>query len=366
MYRCLQLALMGQGRVAPNPMVGAVLVHNDRIIGEGWHRQFGGPHAEVNCVDSVQDRDQHLVREATLYVSLEPCAHYGKTPPCAQLVIDHRIPRVVVGCRDPFPLVAGKGIEKLEAAGVEVTVGVLERDCQELNKRFFLFHTEHRPYVTLKWAQTGDSKMALPPAAAPGSHTDAAFTGQGQQPERLLISGAAANRLVHRWRSEETAILVGTHTALYDDPALTTRLWPGNDPIRLVVDLHGRLPQHLKVFDGTVPTIVFNLAKHTLTDAAALRHIKGGVHYYQVAEDTDLVPQVLHALYHLHIQSVLVEGGARLLQAFIDAGVWDEARIITNEGLYIGKGLPAPQLQQQQLLRMEQLDTDTIRFYKHV
>lgn len=363
MYRCLQLAQMGQGRVAPNPMVGAVLVYNDRIIGEGWHRQYGGPHAEVNCIDSVKESDQHLIGDATMYVSLEPCAHFGKTPPCADLLIKHQIKKVVVGCRDPFPLVAGKGIEKLQAAGCDVVVGVLEQDCLELNKRFFCFHTLHRPYITLKWAQTGDGNIA----------GDAAFGNyiQASNPsvttaKRLLITGAQSNRLVHRWRSEEAGILVGTQTALADDPSLTTRLWPGPDPIRLVPDLHNRLPQHLKLFDGSVTTIVFSLTKHTLTDAARLRAAKGGVFYYQVTEDVSLVHQVVNALYQLQVQSLFVEGGAGMLQSFIDAGIWDEARTITNESLNALHGLPAPVLSHQQLQRMEQLDGDTIRYFRHL
>lgn len=347
MHRCLHLAQQGQGRVAPNPMVGAVLVNKGRIIGEGWHRQYGGPHAEVNCVASVAPEDQHLVREATLYVSLEPCAHFGKTPPCADLVVAQQIPRVVVGCRDPFPLVAGKGIEQLQAAGVEVTLGVLEKECQQLNKRFFLFHNLHRPYITLKWAQTADGWIS------------------GKTGQRLHISNAASNRLVHRWRSEEASILVGTNTALADDPSLNTRLWPGAHPLRLVVDLHRRLPDNLKLFDGSLPTLVFNLYQHSVADAAQLRSATGGVYYYQVSEDAELVHQVVHALYQLQVQSVLVEGGAQLLQSFIDAALWDEARIITNESLVVGEGLPAPQLHQHRLLQVQSLQGDTIRYYQH-
>lgn len=349
MHRCLQLALLGQGRVAPNPMVGAVLVYEDRIIGEGWHQQYGGPHAEVVCIASVAEADRHLISQATIYVSLEPCAHFGKTPPCADLIIDQGIPSVVVGCRDPFPLVAGKGIEKLEAAGVTVKLGVLEKECQQLNKRFFLFHTQHRPYITLKWAQTADAKI-----------------GSGDPAQRLLISGPHANRLVHRWRSEEAAILVGTNTALADNPSLTTRLWPGIHPIRLVLDLHNRLPQSLQVFDAAAPTIVFNLYRHTIENAAHLRAAKGEVCYYQVSEDASLVHQIINALYQLQIQSVLVEGGARLLQSFIDEDLWDEARLITNEQLTAPLGLAAPVLQQYQLMHLEQLQSDTIRFYKHL
>lgn len=344
MYRCLQLARLGQGKVAPNPMVGAVLVHGHRIIGEGWHKQWGGPHAEVVCIASVAEGDRHLVPEATIYVSLEPCAHWGKTPPCSDLILEHRIRQVVVGCRDPFPLVAGKGIEKLQAAGVEVKVGVLEGACMELNKRFFHFHTVHRPYIILKWAQTGDFKISA---------------GGGR---RLKISGAATDRLVHRWRSEEAAIMVGTNTALADNPELTTRLWPGSNPLRLVVDLNDRLPQSLQLFSGYPSTLVFSRHRHNVEGAGPLRQQRG-TFFYQVADDASLVHQVVHALYQLGVQSVLVEGGAQLLQAFIDAGLWDEARIITNDAVRVGEGLPAPVLQHAQFMSMLQLGSDTIRFY---
>lgn len=334
MHRCLQLALMGRHGAAPNPLVGSVLVHQDRIIGEGWHSKYGEAHAEVNCLSSVKPEDRHLVEKSTLYVSLEPCAHFGKTPPCANLIKEHHIPRVVVGCRDPFAQVNGKGIEILREAGVEVTVGVLEQECRELNKRFFLFHTEHRPYVVLKWAQTADGKIA------------------NEDYSRVFISNAQTNRLVHQWRSEEMSILAGTNTALFDDPELTTRLWPGPQPVRLVVDRNLRLPTSLKLFNGAVKTIVFNLHRHGE---------KGNLHWYQITGDVSLVHQVLNALYQLKIQSVLVEGGALLLQSFIDEGLWDEARIITNENLVLGPGLPAPVLKEYAVKSMERVGGDVVR-----
>jgi diaminohydroxyphosphoribosylaminopyrimidine deaminase / 5-amino-6-(5-phosphoribosylamino)uracil reductase len=345
MQRCLQLARLGAGAVAPNPMVGAVLVHEERIIGEGYHRQYGGPHAEVDCIASVKAEDRPLIPHATLYVSLEPCAHFGKTPPCADLILAHSIRKVVVGCRDPFAAVNGKGIEKLQAAGVAVTVGILEEECRWLNQRFFCFHQQHRPYVVLKWAQTADGKIAA--------------VGK----DRLLISNEQTNRLVHRWRSEEMAILVGRNTAMLDDPSLTTRLWPGRQPLRLVVDAQLRLSQHLHLFDGSVPTLVFNLHQHTMSDEWKEAKGRKGVGYYQISEDSLLVHQILQALYMLNIQSVLVEGGARLLQSFIDDGSWDEARIITNTRLSIGEGLPAPQLNASCLQQQFALDNDAISFY---
>ncbi|MBG9376317.1 bifunctional diaminohydroxyphosphoribosylaminopyrimidine deaminase/5-amino-6-(5-phosphoribosylamino)uracil reductase RibD [Panacibacter sp. DH6] len=347
MHRCLQLAGMGAGFVAPNPMVGAVLVHDGRIIGEGYHIQYGQAHAEVNCINSVAAHDMHLIEKSVLYVSLEPCAHFGKTPPCADLIIARGIPHVVVGCRDPFKQVDGKGIEKLRAAGIEVTTGVLEKECVALNKRFFCFHTKHRPYIVLKWAQTANNKIATLSAG------------------RLLISNAVSNKLVHKWRSEEAAILIGTNTAMLDDPALTNRLWFGKSPVRLVIDMHLRLPHHLQIFDGKQPTVIFNSLQHSedvfkvLLPAGGIR---GGL--YQVTEDVSMVHQVLNACYQNNIQSILVEGGARLLQSFIDEEAWDEARIITNETLTIEQGLPAPQLLNAMLVKQDRIFTDTIAFYR--
>lgn len=337
MQRCLQLALLGQGQVAPNPMVGAVLVYEDRIIGEGYHQQYGQAHAEVNCLTSVREEDQPLVPKATLYVSLEPCAHFGKTPPCVDLILEKKIQRVVIGSRDPFYKVAGKGIEKLKTAGIEVTVGVLEKECRELNKRFFSFYTHGRPYITLKWAESGDGKIA--------AHT-----------RRTLISNEATNRLVHRWRSEETSILVGTNTALFDDPSLTTRLWPGRSPLRLVIDKQLRLPVSLQLFDGEHSTVVFN----ALQDKAHFN-----LTYYRINGAASWVPQMVKALSGMNVQSLLVEGGAILLQAFIDEGLWDETRVITNENMCIGKGIEAPVLRNAKPFLQQKVFTDTIRYYKN-
>jgi len=363
MHRCLELARLGSGRVAPNPMVGSVLVHDDRIIGEGYHQLYGKAHAEVNCIASVRPEDEHLIPHSTIYVSLEPCAHHGKTPPCADLIIAKHIPRVVVGCRDPFPQVNGKGIEKLLAAGIEVTLGVLENQCVDLNKRFFLFHTRHRPFIVLKWAQTANGKIAGPghngiASTAPsqtGPVPIAPATGPGPEP-RLLISNEITNRLVHKWRSEEAAILVGPRTALLDNPALTARLWPGPNPIRLVIDKDLQLPPDLQLFDKTVPTIVFNNHRHDL---------KSSIQHYQLSTDSSLIHQLVVALHQLKIQSVLVEGGSRLLQSFIDEDYWDEARIITGDDLEIPSGLPAPQLEHARLVSRESLLSDTIRYYAH-
>ena len=349
MHRCLELAQLGEGFVAPNPMVGSVLVYDDRIIGEGFHQEYGKAHAEPNCISSVKEEDKNLIEKSTLYVSLEPCAHFGKTPPCADLVIEKKIPNVIIGCRDPFFEVNGKGIEKLNAAGVQIKLGILEKECKELNKRFFTFHTRHRPYVILKWAQTLDNKIA------------------NEDYSRILISNEYTNRVLHKWRGEEMAIAVGTNTALFDDPELTTRLSPGNNPIRIVIDMNLRLHKTLKLFDRTIPTIVFNTKEHNLPiekiSITGLKEI--GLGFYQVTEDVSLIHQIQNALYRMNIQSVLVEGGTYLLQSFIDEGIWDEARVITNEQLSIGAGLPAPVLKNSLLHNSEQFFSDVIRIYKN-
>jgi len=375
MHRCLELARLGAGYVAPNPMVGAVLVYEDRIIGEGYHQQYGGAHAEPNCIASVKKEDQQLIGASTLYVSLEPCAHFGKTPPCADLIIKKKIPKVVIGCRDPFIQVNGKGIEKLRTAGVKVEVGILENDCRQLNKRFFTFHTQHRPYIILKWAQTLDNKIAAltliqnvnDSSASLSGKVDAAGEGSRKGAGRLLITNEYTNRIVHQWRSEEMAIAVGTNTALLDDPELTTRLSPGNDPIRIVVDMDLRLPGSLKLFNSKAPTIVFNTKQHSLPiEKVSIAEIKNsGVSYYQVTEEVSLVHQMVNALYRMNIQSVLVEGGSYFLQSFIDEGMWDEARVITNEQLSIGAGLPAPVWKDGELQSAEQIFSDVVRTYKN-
>jgi len=336
MFRCLELANLAAGKVAPNPMVGAVLVNNEKIIGEGYHQKFGEAHAEVNCINSVRKEDKNLVEKSTLYVSLEPCSHFGKTPPCTDLIIKNKIPKVVIGCKDVFKEVDGKGIRKLQEAGIEVITGVLEKECRELNKRFFTFHLEQRPYIILKWAQTADLKIS--------SGTD----------NRLLISNEYSNRLVHKWRSEEASVLVGTNTAVNDDPELTTRLWIGPSPVRMIVDMDLRLPSWLKIFNQQVRTIVFNKIKHEES---------GNLMYYQVTEDVPLVHQVVNALYYLNIQSLIVEGGAKLLQSFIDEDIWDEARIITSTKMIAGIGLPAPQFNKSVFSASSYLHDDRIQIF---
>lgn len=345
MYRCIELAKLAAGNVAPNPMVGAVLVNDERIIGEGYHKKFGEPHAEINCINSVEEKNKELIDKSTLYVSLEPCSHFGKTPPCTDLIIKSKIPKVVIGCKDVYKEVDGKGIKKLQDAGVEVITCVLEKECIELNKRFFTFHQQQRPYIILKWAESGDRKIET-------SHEPSAQVERGQ---RTFISNEYSNRLVHKWRSEEAAILIGTNTALQDDPSLTTRLWKGNNPIRLVIDMNLRLPSALKIFNKEVKTIIFN--KHKNEEA-------GDLIFYKIEEE-NLIQQLVKVLYELNIQGMIVEGGAILLQSFIDAGLWDEARVIRNEQLTINNGINSPELKNMDLQKKEKYFSDTINYFYH-
>lgn len=334
MQRCLELAAMGAGQVAPNPMVGAVLVHQGRIIGEGYHRQYGQAHAEVNCVNSVAAEDQSLIPLATMYVSLEPCAHHGKTPPCADLIVSRGIKEVVIGCIDTFSAVAGKGIEKLKKAAITVHTGMLEAECRYINRRFFTFHEKKRPYIVLKWAQASNGIMA----AADGAP--------------VKISNPYSDRLVHKWRSEEMGILVGTRTAILDNPRLNNRLWTGKDPVRLIIDREGKVPRSHHVWDGSIPTIFItgnSTDTHGLTEIMEL-------------DFTDMLPALLKQLHQRHIQSVLVEGGPHLLQQFIAAGLWDEARIITGT-VTLADGLSAPVLTRAISVDTMQVNGDRIDFY---
>jgi diaminohydroxyphosphoribosylaminopyrimidine deaminase / 5-amino-6-(5-phosphoribosylamino)uracil reductase len=337
MYRCITLAKLGSGNVAPNPMVGAVLVYNDNIIGEGYHAIYGQAHAEVNCINSVAEADKHLIKKSILYVSLEPCVHFGKTPPCVDLILQHKITQVVIGCTDTFDEVNGKGIEKLQKHGVDVTVGILEKECRELNKRFFTFHQQQRPYVILKWAQTANGIM--------GSTTN----------ERLLISSDLTNKLVHKWRSQEASILIGTTTAAKDNPSLAVRNWQGKNPVRIVVDKNLTLNKSLQLFDNSTKTVILNTIKNAEEQ---------NIIYYKMDSDTFAPANFLIALHHLNFTSVLVEGGAKILQAFIDADLWEEARIIVNEKLQLNEGVAAPIITNKILIDEQQLNTDKIYYYK--
>lgn len=346
MSRCLQLAALGAGHVAPNPLVGAVLLYNNRIIGEGYHQQYGGPHAEVNCIESVLVEDKKHIAASTLYVSLEPCVHFGKTPPCTDLILKSKIPTVIIGCKDNFAAVDGKGIGKLKHAGVDVVVGIREAQCLHMNRRFFTFHEKHRPYIILKWAQSKDGFIA-----ASNQHKKSGKT------KRLFISNEITSRVVHKWRSREAAIMVGTETALLDNPSLTTRLWPGNNPLRLVIDKELRLPQSLKLLDGSAKTLVFNYKKQA-----------GGNNlvYQLLNKEENTLTQILSILFQQQIQSVIVEGGTRLLQSFIDEGLWDEARVITNNEMEIEHGISSPVLKNNLLICQNNYLTDTISFFKRI
>ncbi|TSJ40703.1 bifunctional diaminohydroxyphosphoribosylaminopyrimidine deaminase/5-amino-6-(5-phosphoribosylamino)uracil reductase RibD [Mucilaginibacter corticis] len=320
MQRCLDLAALGIGSVSPNPMVGAVIVHDDKIIGEGYHRQYGKAHAEVNAVNQVLanfTNAEELLKQAAIYVSLEPCAHYGKTPPCADLIIKHGIPQAVIGCRDPFDQVDGKGIEKLLTAGVEVITGVLEDECKWLNRRFFTRVQKQRPYVILKWAQTADGF----------------FAPDGNK--QFWITGPESRKLVHQWRGEEDAILVGKNTAAIDNPQLNVRYGGGKSPKRVVIDRRLELTADLNLFDQSVETLIFNELKTDID----------GKNKYIALEDFDrYVPQyILYQLYLQDIQSIIIEGGAHTLNTFIEAGVWDEARIFTGETT-LTTGIKAPKI----------------------
>jgi diaminohydroxyphosphoribosylaminopyrimidine deaminase / 5-amino-6-(5-phosphoribosylamino)uracil reductase len=321
MRRCLELAQLGLGNVSPNPMVGAVIVHGDKIIGEGYHQKYGEAHAEVNAVTKVINSFSNyaeLLSKSVIYVSLEPCAHYGKTPPCADLIIKHQIPKVVVGCRDPFEQVNGKGIEKLQAAGVEVLSGILEEECKWLNRRFFTRVHKHRPYIILKWAQTTNGFFA------PADGT------------QLWITGPESRKLVHEWRGEEDAILVGTNTVAVDNPQLNVRYGKGKLPKRIVIDRSLKLSKDLNVFDQSVETLVFNEIK---------TEFDGKIKYIALEDFDRFVPQyILYQLYLQDIQSVIIEGGAKTLNNFIDAGLWDEARIFTGEAL-LNNGITAPEIE---------------------
>ena len=318
MHRCLQLAQYGVSYVAPNPMVGAVLVIDDKIIGEGYHQRFGEPHAEPNAIHSVKDKE--LLKSATLYVNLEPCSHYGKTPPCADLIVKSGIPRVIIGTLDPNPKVAGRGVEILRNAGIEVEVGVLEEECRELNKRFFIFQEQQRPYILLKWAQTHDGFI------------DRKRTDISELP--LIISNTITRQLTHQMRSENQSIMVGSNTVLLDNPSLTVRDWSGKSPIRVALDRQGRIPEKANLLDGSVPTIVFSEVE---------KPNKTHLEFVKVDFENDVLPTILQKLYERNIHSVLIEGGAQLLTSFIQSGLWDEANVEVSP-VILNDGIAAPLL----------------------
>ena len=339
--RCIQLARNGLGRTYPNPFVGSVIVHDNRIIGEGWHRKFGEAHAEVNAVNSVKETS--LLPKSTIYVSLEPCNHFGKTPPCTDLILDRGIKKVVIGTVDPFSEVSGRGIKKLLDAGCEVIVGVLEDECQELNRRFFTFHTKKRPYIVLKWAQSEDKFLA-----------PELLEGDDRAP--VWITNQYSRQLVHKWRSEEISILVGTNTAIKDNPQLNVRSWTGADPVRLVLDRKRRIPEASHLFDGSVKTIVF-------TENPPAENPSKNIIFEAIDFEGGLPEQICEILYRHNLQSVIVEGGRQTLQSFLDADLWDEARIFTGK-VQLKNGVRAPEISGE-LIRESSIAGDLLKIYKH-
>jgi diaminohydroxyphosphoribosylaminopyrimidine deaminase/5-amino-6-(5-phosphoribosylamino)uracil reductase len=334
MQRALELAEFGRGKVSPNPMVGCVIVHNDKIIGEGYHQKYGQAHAEVNALNAV--KNQELLAEATVFVTLEPCSHFGKTPPCANLLVEKKVKRVVIAAFDTNPLVGGKGIQILKEAGIEVQTGLLGKEARFQNKRFFTQIEKKRPYVILKWAQTADGFVAR------------------EDYSSKWITNSSSRQLVHKWRAEEDAIMVGKNTARYDDPALNVRDWVGKNPLRLVIDSRLELPNSLKLFDEAVPTICYNIQK---------AEVKGTLEYVKLRDGFE-IKDILEDLYQRNIQSLIIEGGSYLLNKFLASELWDEARVFTSSNKF-GGGIAAPVPPTPVSETIEILD-DTLRIYHYV
>jgi len=329
MKKCLELATKGMGYVSPNPMVGCVIVFNNQIIGEGYHKKYGTAHAEINAIENVKDKS--LLKKSTLYVNLEPCVHFGKTPPCTNLIIESEIPKVVIGCRDSYSEVSGKGIEKMQNIGIEVIVGVLEKESRELNKRFFTFHEKKRPYIILKWAESKDGFMA-----------------PLNQKKPFWMTSSESKKLVHKWRAEEEAILIGRITAKKDNPSLTVREVAGNNPIRIIIDKNLTLSGDLNLFNSEAKTIIFN----------SIKSEKTGTNYFIKIDFNYLIKKILKELHKQNIQSVKIEGGSITLQSFIDANIWDEARIFTANKL-LSQGLKTPIIEGKIILERK-IGTDTL------
>ena len=329
MKKCLELATKGMGYVSPNPMVGCVVVFNNQIIGEGYHKKYGTAHAEINAIENVKDKS--LLKKSTLYVNLEPCVHFGKTPPCTNLIIESEIPKVVIGCIDSYSEVLGKGIEKMQNTGIEVIVGVLEKESREVNKRFFTFHEKKRPYIILKWAESKDGFMA-----------------PLNQNKPFWMTSSESKKLVHKWRAEEEAILIGRITAKKDNPSLTVREVAGSNPIRIIIDKNLTLPGDLNLFNSEAKTIIFNSIKSEET----------GTNQFIKIDFNYLIEKILKELHKQNIQSVKIEGGSITLQAFIDDNIWDEARIFTANKLF-SQGLKTPIIEGEIILE-EEIGTDTL------
>lgn len=340
MKRCIDLAKNGFGQTYPNPMVGCVIVHDGRIIAEGWHQKAGEPHAEVNAINQI--KDERLIKKSTIYVSLEPCSHYGKTPPCADLIVEKGFKKVVIGTTDPFAKVKGRGVKKLLDNNCQVIVGVCEEDCFELNKRFFTFHESKRPYVILKWAESKD-----------GFISPYEF-GKSENNAPVWLTNTYSKQLVHQWRTEEQAIMVGTNTALMDNPALTARLSEGKNPLRILIDKDLKIPETAKLFSEDAKTLVFKARQmHSKTD-----HIE----FVSIDFHQNIIPQMLEVLHNKNIQSIIVEGGSILLQSFIDLNLWDEARVFKTNAIF-GTGTKAPKFEAELTNTISILD-DELKYYK--
>lgn len=341
MQRALELAEMGKGYTAPNPLVGCVIACDGSIIGEGFHHKSGEAHAEVNAIHSVKDKD--ALKRSDLFVTLEPCAHHGKTPPCVDLIIEMGIPRVVICNSDPFESVNGKGIEQLQKAGVDVEVGLLAVAGRQLNQRFFTFHEKKRPYVILKFAQTNDGFLD-------------AYRAEGDGNAPLKVSSGSMDRLVHKWRAEEDAILVGQNTVTLDDPVLTTRNWPGKNPIRLIIDPQLQVSEDKRLLSDGHHTWIFNALRND--------YCENNLCYIRIDDPDAFQQEIMTYLHKSSIQSVIIEGGATTLSRFIDAELWDEARIITGP-MRIGSGVPSPAISGI-LLSSEMVGPDLLQVYSRV
>ncbi|WP_165749728.1 bifunctional diaminohydroxyphosphoribosylaminopyrimidine deaminase/5-amino-6-(5-phosphoribosylamino)uracil reductase RibD [Cellulophaga sp. Z1A5H] len=339
--RCIQIAQNGLGTTAPNPMVGAVIVHENKIIGEGYTSPYGGPHAEVNAINAVADKN--LLVNATIYVTLEPCSHHGKTPPCADLIIKHKIKNVVVGLLDPHEKVAGQGIQKLKDAGCTVTVGVLENECREHHKRFLTFQEKNRPYIILKWAETADGFIA----------PELALRTEEKQP--FWITNTYSRQLVHQWRAEEQAILVGTHTVLTDNPKLDVRSWTGKNPTRIILDRNLKINTTFHVVDKSIKTIIF-------TEILEESRYQSEVIYIPIDFKKNIASQICTVLYLQNIQSVIIEGGLQTLQTFIAENLWDEARVFKGNSLF-KRGVKAPIIATRTLKETRNIEKDILNLY---
>ncbi len=337
--RCITLAKNGLGSTYPNPLVGCVIVYNDLIIGEGWHQRAGEPHAEVNAINSVKNKE--LISKSTIYVSLEPCSHFGKTPPCADLIIKNNIPNIVIGSLDSNEKVSGRGLKKLIEAGRNVTIGVLEEECKELNKRFFTFHEKKRPYIILKWAESSDGFMAP-------------LHKETQEP--VWISNEFSRQITHKWRSEEQAILVGTQTVLDDNPKLDTRDWYGKNPIRIVLDRSGKINTYYNIFDKSILTII-------ITEQKNLQSTEN-LTFKNCIFDSELAQTICNIGYEHNIQSIIVEGGTQTIQTFMDAKIWDEARIFKGKSK-LSEGILAPKIDLSFSNRQSIINDELVTLYAY-